>query len=807
MKRTLLVLTFMLLSPALWAGGTDWPHWRGPDYSGTATDESFVLGSGQGLKVIWEKDLGSGYSSISIADGLAVTMFSDSEVDYIVALDAATGEEKWRSKIADTYPGHDGSHDGTLSTPAVGDGLVFGIGPKGQILALDVTDGSKVWEASLVALGSAEPDYGWTTSPLIAGDVLIVQTGGRQESEDEEEPSAEGEEVAQEKALVKAVTGFDKRTGKVLWTAGDDRINYQSPVLVKIHGQIQVVCAGDNAIFGLDSATGKQLWQLRHEGADRALNPITAGDNRFFIRHARRQGMLVEVLSSDEGFTARQVWTSTDIKRTDSPATYHNGFLYGMSGPFLTCIDAKTGERMWRSREPGDGFPMIVNDYLIMITKQGKLHAAKASSAGWEDVASIKIFDTLGWTPPSFAGGKIFVRSLEKIACVGLGKTDQMVHGEEQSDAGKLPDTKFAAFVKTVEAAEVKDKAAMIDKFFAEQESFPIIEDEHFVHVVYRGQVEDIGIGGDMLEAGQNLVMNRVEGTDFYYFSFELDADAFISYALQKDFEEQITDPLNPRTVTGFAGEQSGLAMPKWSDSSHLYGYPLETFDYQSKILEPLRQIQVYLPPFYHTSDQRYPVLYVHYGTYAVDDGLLVRSLNSLVGRSVQPVIAVFVNLGERGGFGEISGEHKDQYAKMMAEEIVPLIDGKYRTIAEPEARVTMGASAAGFMSVYLAFKHPGIFGWAVGQSSNFDAQLGEEMKEILAAATEPVPTKFFLHWGKYDLRRGEDYARAGINREIVKLIEEKGNQVLGGEMPHGYGFGSWSTVNDEILETIFPLK
>jgi hypothetical protein len=33
------------------------------------------------------------------------------------------------------------------------------------------------------------------------------------------------------------------------------------------------------------------------------------------------------------------------------------------------------------------------------------------------------------------------------------------------------------------------------------------------------------------------------------------------------------------------------------------------------------------------------------------------------------------------------------------------------------------------------------------------------------------------------------------------------GYQVEGGEMSHGYGFGSWRTVNDEILETIFPLQ
>jgi enterochelin esterase-like enzyme len=664
----------------------------------------------------------------------------------------------------------------------------------------------------MVAFGVSEPDYGWTTSPIIAGDMLILQTGGSRPAEGEEGEEAEGEAEPEgedrPEALVKSVTGFDKRTGKELWTVGDDTINYQSPVLVELHGKLQVVCAGDQAIFGLDPATGKELWQLKHAGGDEALNPIPAGDNRFFIRHARRQGMLLEVLQEGDGFSAREVWTSRDIKNTDSPATFHNGYLYGMSGPFLTCVDANTGERMWRTRETGDGFPMVVNDYLLMMTKQGSLHAAKASPDGYEEVASIELFDHLGWTPPSFAGGKIYVRSLEKIACIEPGETEQLVQVERPVDVGRLADSKLAAWVKKVEAAEEQERAAMINQLFEEHQSFPIIEDERMVHVIYRDQVEDIAIGGDILQAGEFHSMNRVADTDLYYYSFELDADAYISYGLQKDFEEQLTDPLNPRTVTGFAGEQSALAMTKWSDSSHLDEYPLETFEHASKILEPKRQIYVYLPPFYETSDQRYPVLYVHYGRFAIDHGLLVRSLNNLVGRSVQPIIAVFIGLGEQAGFGEISGEHKDQYAKMVVEEIVPLIDGKYRTIAKPEARATMGASAAGFMSVYLAFQHPGIFGWAVGQSTNVDVQLGEEMNEILAAATEMVPTRFFLHWGKYDFRlEQQEIDRLRVNRELVKKLEEKGYQVEGGEMSHGYGFGSWRTVNDEILETIFPLK
>ncbi|NIM62860.1 MAG: hypothetical protein GTO30_14805, partial [Acidobacteria bacterium] len=52
----------------------------------------------------------------------------------------------------------------------------------------------------------------------------------------------------------------------------------------------------------------------------------------------------------------------------------HEGYLYGMSGRIFTCVDAASGETKWRSRQPGDGFPTVVGDKLVVITKPGSLH-------------------------------------------------------------------------------------------------------------------------------------------------------------------------------------------------------------------------------------------------------------------------------------------------------------------------------------------------------------------------------------------------------------------------------------------------
>ncbi len=406
MRKLMLWSLIVLVSFLCRAGAArtgEWPAWRGAQHTGQAQSEVFNIGEDSGFKIVWKKKLGSGYSSVSVADGRAITMFSDGKADIIVALDAATGAELWRHEIDETYVGRAGSHDGPLSTPAIDDSIVYAIGPKGQIVALDAATGKTVWSTTMKDIGSEEPLWGWTTSPLIWRNLLILQTGG-----------VEG----------KAVTALNKKTGAAVWASGDDSVAYQSPVVMTIHGSEHVVCAGRQKVVGLDPANGETLWELDHKGKGEDANPVAAGENRFFFPHSGREGMLVEVEKHDKGFTAREVWRSGGRKNTYNPSVYFDGHLFGYSGPFMVSIDAATGERVWRSREAGDGFTILVNDYLVILTKDGALKAAKAIPSGFEELVKIQLFDAPAWNPPSFAYGKVYIRSLTEIACVELATAE-----------------------------------------------------------------------------------------------------------------------------------------------------------------------------------------------------------------------------------------------------------------------------------------------------------------------------------------------------------------------------------------------
>ncbi len=124
------------------AVGDDWPRYRGPSVDGISTATAFSGLDSIGLDVAWKRPIGSGYSSISIADGRVVTMFSDGASDVVAAYDETTGRELWRFAIEPTYKGHDGSHDGPMSTPLIADGRVFGLSALGRLFALALEDGS-----------------------------------------------------------------------------------------------------------------------------------------------------------------------------------------------------------------------------------------------------------------------------------------------------------------------------------------------------------------------------------------------------------------------------------------------------------------------------------------------------------------------------------------------------------------------------------------------------------------------------------------------------------------------------------------
>ena len=769
---------------------TDWPNWGGRNRN-FRVDDAGVFPDDQpyALKVVWKKPLGAGYSPVSVRGDLAVTMFSDEIFDYVIGLNAEDGSERWKYKIGAAYLGHYGSQSGPLSTPVLTEDKVIALGPRGNLFALDAKTGEKLWAVDLVAdYGAKAPFWGFTSSPILCDNRLIVQTGGRH-----------------------AMSAFDPESGDLIWSALADAVDYQSPGLFAVGNRKHLVFLGNTSLAGLSPETGDVLWQFAHRGHTGAVNtsghPVAVGEGRYFVKNG---GMLVGVRAEGDTFAVAEIWRTRHIRRTYIDAVFNEGLLFGYNRRILTCISADTGERLWQSRAPGDGLPIVVDDHLVIATKDGKLAVARASGDGYRETARLALFDDIAWSHASFANGRFYARSMSEIACVEVIPGIAAATGKRE---GTIANSRFARVVAEVDRAT--DKKARIDSFMAQQKTFPILEGDHLAHFVYRGDANDVSVTGDHTGRRFDQPMRRVEGTDLFYYTAHLEADARITYHYTLNLQRSVPDPHNPRQIRSlFFGRASWFGMPRWQFPDHLkkprdgVRGKIDSLRFESAAIRGPRKLEIYLPADYAQSSEPYPVVYVHAARRHWSVGKVDVSLDNIIGTRVRPVIVVFVPSLFGGGYSEYVGEKRDAYMRVFTDEIVPYIEQTYRAIKRREGRANTGAIYGGFMAFYATFTHPEIFGKLAIQSMSWDQTAEANDAGLVFAASTQWPIKIYLDWGKYDLRspmEGNDLGKSTAS--FARLLHKRGYTFTGGEINDGAGWASWRNRTDEVFETLFPLS
>ncbi|MFQ5719816.1 MAG: PQQ-binding-like beta-propeller repeat protein [Acidobacteriota bacterium] len=793
------VIVSALACGGLAAGGraaaADWPHLRGPRFDGAvAGTELFARGSAD-LSLAWRLPLGPGYSGVAVADGRAVTLYSDGTDDWLIAADLRTGREVWRYRLAPTYTGHDGSADGPISTPVIHAGRVIGLGPTGVLCSVDLADGTLRWTRNLPAdFDAREPDYGFTTSPVVEEGMLILQTGG---------PDG------------RSLSGLDAASGVTRWSVGDGRVEYQSPAVLTLAGERVVVVASGHAIEGFAPSTGVRLFAhvLDENEWVGSSSAMPAGEDRFLI-FIGGAAAVFEVSGAGEagGLTVHEIYRSRELGNTYALPVLHDGHLYGFKAQFLVCVDAATGKRVWKSRPPGGRGLVLVDGHLVIAAAQGDVVLADATPEGYRETARLHVLEGTGLTWPSFAAGKVLLRNGKELAAVSIipGKASafsprRVAAGLPEAPAG----TAFARFVEKVEAAD--DKQGLVSAFLAEHERFPIVE-APWVHFLYDGDVEDIAISGSMLDDGVADAMRRVPGTDLFFRSYRLPPGTRWEYRFNVNFDDRVVDPRNPVQVPArFDDTQwSEVRLPGDEAPAFLAADParpggeVRTMEFTSPSLGDTRKVAVWLPPGYADSAQTYPLLVVH-GMDWLDKGLLDRALDNLVGTRVEPlVVAVVAPRNE--WWLEAGGSATVPYARMLATELVPFLDARFRLDDRAGARAVMGTGGFGLTAAYVALRYPETFGKVAIQSIFLG--LGTEpalMKLIRSRPTRPV--QFYLDWNRYESRSvDEDRDLRNDGMRLAAALTEAGYTFVGGEVLDSHGWASWRSRTDRILESFFPL-
>ncbi len=428
--------TWSSVSAASWAlaAESSWSFFRGPHYDGHS-DEDHIAESwpANGPPVLWVREAGKGYSSFVAWDNRVATQWQTVSGQYVVCLDADTGETIWQYRYdwpylpASVYPG-------PRATPTYDQGHLYFAAPNGLIGCLRADKGSLLWSINVKDEFQGQgTDFGYACSPLVVDGKVILPVGGQGAS----------------------MVALDALSGSVLWRSGDDPASYASALPITYRGHSQVIGYLQNALVCHDLQTGELLWRhaLSHGYDEHSSWPIYR-EPYLWIASAFRGGSELLELTGDNSTPPRLVWRSDLLSNDILSSVLADDALFGFDvrdaqakshrptrGSFR-CINLLDGQPLWANdaENPyrpnatgGEDLParvghasvIVADGKLILLNDTGDLILARATKTHYEELARTVILGgEICWTQPALDRGRIYARNQSRAICVYIGKPE-----------------------------------------------------------------------------------------------------------------------------------------------------------------------------------------------------------------------------------------------------------------------------------------------------------------------------------------------------------------------------------------------
>jgi outer membrane protein assembly factor BamB len=261
-----------------------------------------------------------------------------------------------------------------------------------------------VWQRDLREDAKRDPPmWGFASSPLVVGNVVVVQAGG------------DGD---------RGVLAYDRETGELQWSAPSGNHSYSSPQLSSLGGSDQVLMLTNDGITLIDpndgSITFEHAWE--YEGY-RAVQPQVFDGNAILLGTGVGAGTRrIDLDTSGDDWTAEERWTSLHMKPDFNDYVIHQGFLYGFDANVFACVDLATGKRKWKKGRYGSGQVLLLPDanQLLVISETGELVLLAANPESLEELARFPAIDGKTWNHPVLVGNRLFIRNGVEAACFEL---------------------------------------------------------------------------------------------------------------------------------------------------------------------------------------------------------------------------------------------------------------------------------------------------------------------------------------------------------------------------------------------------
>ena len=428
MARLPVFLIAFVACATLQAQADEWPQWRGPQRDGVWREAGVVDAfTSPQLELKWRAEIGSGYSSPTVADGrVYVTdrMTDPEQVERVHCFDWKNGETLWSHTYPCTYR-KIGYPDGPRVAVHVHDGRAYSLGAMGHLFCFDAAVGKVLWHKDLAKEYEGQrPVWGIAAAPVIEGDLLIVPACGK---------SA-------------CLVAFDLETGRERWKALDDRGNYSAPIVVEQAGKRVLVYWSGDRIVGVDPASGKLHWEVAFPASRMPLGVATPvlHERKLFFTGFYDGSLLLEL--DAEVLAVKELWRrkGPNERRTDglhsiiATPVILGEHIYGVdSHGELRCLALEDGARVWENLEAVPQARWATIHFVQngvrtwMFNERGELIIATLSPEGFEEHSRAQLIEpTLGqlerrggvcWSHPAFAYKHVFARNDRELVCADLG--------------------------------------------------------------------------------------------------------------------------------------------------------------------------------------------------------------------------------------------------------------------------------------------------------------------------------------------------------------------------------------------------
>ncbi len=403
--RTLSSLLIILSCGSLPA--QEWNQWRGPLRDGLSPDKDLAREWPEsGPPIAWQTTgLGQSFSSVSFYGDKIFTMGDVDGAAKLFALNAADGEIIWSAEVG--KPGGV-RNPGPRGTPATDGKFVYTLGHDGELVSSDIETGKKAWSCNLISDygGKMMSRWGYSESPLLDGDLLVVTPGG-----------SNG-----------AVLALNKNSGEQVWRCTEitDGASYASLVPVEIGGIRQYLIFTGTCVAGIDATDGKMLWRGNRSGKTAVCATPVYEDGLLFVTSAYNVGCNAFKISADNGdFQVSEIYAGKQMQNHHGGVVLIDGFIYGIGRRQLKCIELATGKVMWEDNSVGKGSIAYADGHLVVRGEdaKGAIALVEATPDGYREKGRFdqpERRDAPAWAHPVIFGGRLYIRDQGLLLCYDL---------------------------------------------------------------------------------------------------------------------------------------------------------------------------------------------------------------------------------------------------------------------------------------------------------------------------------------------------------------------------------------------------